>query len=62
MKYGFFTNAAVERLHFINGKGQQVQSGGYKVRDEHQFGYNMTDFISGSYYSLGLIFEVVLTC
>lgn len=39
-----------------------IQTGGYKVRDTQSFGFNMTDLFSGSNYTIGLLFEVVVNC
>jgi hypothetical protein len=39
-----------------------IQTGGYKSKDSHQYGYNITDLFTGSYYSIGLLFDVVINC
>lgn len=39
-----------------------IQTGGYKVRDNFSFGYALNDLFSGSNYTLGLLFEVVVNC
>jgi len=39
-----------------------IQTGGYKVRDTQSFGFNVTDLFSGSNYTIGLLFEVVVNC
>ena len=52
----------MERVSFVSGEGRMIQTGGYKVRDTQSFGFNMTDLFSGSNYTIGLLFEVVVNC
>jgi hypothetical protein len=46
----------------VSGEGRMIQTGGYKVRDTYSFGFNVADFFSGSNYTIGLLFEVVVNC
>jgi hypothetical protein len=39
-----------------------IQTGGYKVRDNYSFGFNINDLFAGSNYTIGLLFEVVVNC
>eukprot|EP00347_Sterkiella_histriomuscorum_P003082 403365660 len=62
LKYGHFKDQALERVSFVSGEGRMIQTGGYKVRDTQSFGFNVTDLFSGSNYTIGLLFEVVVNC
>ncbi len=62
MKYGSFKESALERVGLVTGEGRMIQTGGYKVRDNYSFGFNINDLFAGSNYTIGLLFEVVVNC
>jgi len=62
LRYGYFKEQALERVSLVSGEGRMIQTGGYKVRDTYSFGFNLADFFSGSNYTIGLLFEVVVNC
>jgi hypothetical protein len=59
LRDGNFSNF-VQRVGAITGKGDTMQSGGNHVGDQNQFGFNMTQLICGSKYSLAMLYEIVL--
>lgn len=62
LKYGSFKESALERVGLVTGEGRMIQTGGYKVRDNYSFGFNINDLFAGSNYTIGLLFEVVVNC
>jgi hypothetical protein len=55
-----FKDSVVERASYFTGAGQPLVTGGYKLNDDHSYGLNMKEIMSGSKWCLGLLCEAVL--